>query len=412
MNDSNINSNAADSSGIKRRCDQAMRRMISRCEPGAKLPGIHALATQLGTSNVTVRLICQRLAEEGLVETRPRSGTYVTARGAACSAGEGRPIALMSVHDLLHPNASRYQLFLMSELRHRLIAQGKDARLYIGTRRPWEMDVRLEYELPHKPSTDFVRALQRDELGGVVALTSPDLDEWLPLARRHGVPVVGAETTPEVRPAIRQALRLGIRKLIAQGRRRLALLSWFDPRPGQTGELRDVDFRSFFADELRKSGLEVRPAWVTGQFHPTRRFAGADALREVWTAHREKPDGLIITDDVLARSALRAMSEMDANAWEQLSIVCHANQDDVLTAPMPVAWMRVPREPIADAMLKLLFDSSLHHRRERSRPRRIATPVHWVEAAIHSDAPADALVTARSVQYEVTNDSHQESLRK
>ena len=72
---------------------------------------MHVLAEQMKTSPVTLRLILQQLVESGTLESRSRSGTYVRQQSGA------RPIALMTTHDLLHPQASRYELFLMGDLR-------------------------------------------------------------------------------------------------------------------------------------------------------------------------------------------------------------------------------------------------------------------------------------------------------
>ncbi|MFP1625674.1 GntR family transcriptional regulator [Streptomyces sp. 5K101] len=45
--------------------------------PGARLPGAKGLAKELGVSLMTVQSAYKQLADDGLVEGRPGSGTYV-----------------------------------------------------------------------------------------------------------------------------------------------------------------------------------------------------------------------------------------------------------------------------------------------------------------------------------------------
>lgn len=55
--------------------------------PGTRLPGAQGLAKKLGVALMTVQSAYRQLAEEGLVEGRPGSGTYVI------DAKEGEPPA-------------------------------------------------------------------------------------------------------------------------------------------------------------------------------------------------------------------------------------------------------------------------------------------------------------------------------
>ena len=46
--------------------------------PGQRLPALHRLADEVGVNANTIRAVYQRLEQDGLVETRHGSGTYVT----------------------------------------------------------------------------------------------------------------------------------------------------------------------------------------------------------------------------------------------------------------------------------------------------------------------------------------------
>ncbi|WP_029043448.1 PLP-dependent aminotransferase family protein [Cupriavidus sp. WS] len=70
-----------------------------RVTPGTRLPSSRELADMLGISRNTVVLVYERLAEDGYLENRPRSGYYVTHRYASPAMealprdGDGAPAA-------------------------------------------------------------------------------------------------------------------------------------------------------------------------------------------------------------------------------------------------------------------------------------------------------------------------------
>lgn len=62
--------------------------------PGARLPGAQSLAKKLGVALMTVQSAYRQLAEDGLVEGRPGSGTYVI------DPREGEPAAQFAAASL------------------------------------------------------------------------------------------------------------------------------------------------------------------------------------------------------------------------------------------------------------------------------------------------------------------------
>ncbi|ADK83412.1 regulatory protein GntR HTH [Desulfarculus baarsii DSM 2075] len=78
---------------MSRRVAEYLARLIAggSLRPGEKLPGETALAQRLGVSRPTLREALGVLRAKGLVEVRPRSGTYVTsalAGGGPSAVGE------------------------------------------------------------------------------------------------------------------------------------------------------------------------------------------------------------------------------------------------------------------------------------------------------------------------------------
>jgi DNA-binding LacI/PurR family transcriptional regulator len=84
--------------------------------------------------------------------------------------------------------------------------------------------------------------------------------------------------------------------------------------------------------------------------------AGWEEFREVWTARRERPDGLLVTDEVLFDEVQVAIRELGIRVPEQLRIVTHANKGLDRRYPFPVTLAqrdtRRYAETLGDMLLK------------------------------------------------------------
>ncbi|MEA9986001.1 PLP-dependent aminotransferase family protein [Subtercola sp. RTI3] len=61
------------------RLERHLRHQIAGARPGARLPSTRSLVAEFAVSPLTVQRVVQRLAQSGVVETRPGSGTFVAA---------------------------------------------------------------------------------------------------------------------------------------------------------------------------------------------------------------------------------------------------------------------------------------------------------------------------------------------
>jgi DNA-binding LacI/PurR family transcriptional regulator len=301
----------------RRLADQLRQEIARRRYPaGYRLAAETALAKRFGASVLTVREALRSLAQAGLVERRHGSGTYVLAPPTR------RTVGVLLDHDIGLSHFSFSLRRIHQQVRRELAAAGYLARSYLGFK---------EFTAVARPDVtcpEFVEDVREGRLAGVAIVSgtlAPDLRDEL---RRQGVPVVGGDVAMAGRmeshlPALVGA---GVRYLAEHGCRRLAMAGW-----GQ---------HALFQAALAEHGLEYRPAWVRDDLHPAWSGAGWEEFREIW-AGTEKPDGLLITDDVLSQDVTLAILEMGIRVPEDLRVASHANKGSDLRYPFPVELLTV-----------------------------------------------------------------------
>lgn len=105
-------------------------------------------------------------------------------------------------------------------------------------------------------------------------------------------------------------VRQGLRRLLELGRRQIALMSW------EQHATPDV-FRRVLAD----AGMPVRDKWICAGVHPSLCGSGWEEFREIWSAYPDKPDGLLVADDVLFKDAIPAILAAGMRVPNELMIV-------------------------------------------------------------------------------------------
>lgn len=156
--------------------------VLARSWPTDRLPGELALARQYGVSRETVRAALNLLVEQGLVEKRRGSGSYISAavprrRTVAVVVGYGWDYILPKV---------------LAEIRERLLAHGYDAEV-------------LETSNHTGAERTVLHRLLAGRYAGVLmegvhtALPNPNLDLYEAL-RRKGTPLVFYHSAPAALP--------------------------------------------------------------------------------------------------------------------------------------------------------------------------------------------------------------------
>ncbi|MBA3846867.1 MAG: GntR family transcriptional regulator [Planctomycetes bacterium] len=323
--------------------------IVKRLAPGERLESEAALGKRFGVSVLTVREALSSLAEAGLVVRRHGSGTYVA------EPGDRGHLAVLVDSDIANPRGSFFHLRLVQQLRERLEAAGATVRVYVGRGNP-------PGSSPERPNCPEFNADVDDGLiNGIAAVSVHAHPRWLKSLTRRGIAIVG-DGAFEHGASVDTASLIdhGIDRLVEEGRRRIAVLGW-----GGAGRTDPQAIATRAA--LKRHDLPARDGWIRFRAHQTLLGAGWEEVRTLWVAEREKPDGLLITDDVLFADAQVAIAQLGVEIPKKLMIIAHANLGAVRPPPFPAERLLFDPDRVAEAMaamlLRLLKQESVEPRR-------------------------------------------------
>lgn len=325
---------------------------------GRKLEPLRALAARFHVSPTTLRQALVLLVREGSLQARQGAGYFVAERTTTQHVG------ILLELDLAMPTVSRFWPLVMQRVRHGLREAGVRCRLYAGDQRPGENEC--------LPCQDFLEDLEEDRLSGLVVIfgtLTPEIAETL---RRRSVPMVGNCRNYPYNVCLDYAglVSEATRRLLAEGRRKLAFMEWCpmpDPKPRS-------DLFNAFTRQLALHGATLNERWVRHDLHPHAIGAGWEEFREIWMSDLEKPDGLIVADDMLCQGAMQAIQELGIRVPEQLSIVTHGNKDSGVKYPFSVPVLECDPDAYAQAMVELMVGQLRHEPLEQSQ---INIPFRW-----------------------------------
>jgi DNA-binding LacI/PurR family transcriptional regulator len=331
---------------------QLRREIAADFKPGDILPSQNELAKRFGVSFLTVREALSILSEEGVIVRRRGHDTTVV------DPAGNQHVAVLIEQDIAHPRTSYFFRRLPQALRTILREQGLRVRLYAGLAVPGEDNDHL-FEKSPSTCPEFLEDLNAGRIQAVIIVggTSNALVHNL---RNLRIPFVGQDRSVEYRVSLDpdELTRMGIDHLIAQGRRNLAFMSWGNP--------------SVILRHARERGLDLNIDWIRCDLPPAAPGAGWDEFREIWSAGRNKPDGLLITDGVLFGDALHAMIEAHVRVPNDLMVVTHDTVGSPFWAPFPVTRIFVDPIQMALDMSRMLVDLVNHRQPD---PAQVSTPL-------------------------------------
>ncbi len=294
---------------------------------GSKLPSAPELARQFNTSAFTIQTALGPLAEVGLIERTRKKGTFV----------RGLPNHLASAgiyfsSDFWSGGGLDFSREVYRELIRELAIDHVRYRTWIDSRPIKEQG---------EPLPEIQEAIARGEVQGIIVGKTNRIDmTWL---TKTGVPS-SFLTTGAVAARVgfdwREALKQGMDELRRQGCRTVGAIVPLTPEFSQADECNQAfrDLPNIAAD----CGLVMKESWMpispTPMLEREYDAFGYHHFREIWN-QPERPDGLLVYPDVVARGTMTAVLQANISIPRDIKLLFHRNEGIPFLCPLPVSWL-------------------------------------------------------------------------
>lgn len=310
---------------------------------GEKIPPIDDLARAYPYARMTVFNAVQEVIRRGYLEVQRGVGTFVSARP------NGRCLGLVFGEDVLHPQETPFPAMLCRELRQFFGRIGDSAKLYV------EVGRGKAATLPE----ELTEAVAGHRLAGVITaagegtLLLPSSAPW----RQAPVPHVDISVRDTVAHRVvfesGAVVHLGLQYCRLQQRRRVAVLG-----------LSGAEARAAVAAQIAATGCETRPEWLPDTLHAgsLQERDGHFVMHQLW-ACADRPDAIIVTDDIAAKGVCQAILQLGLRIPEELALVTHYNRGSGVFYPFPLPLIEFDvgecARLAAELLLELIADPGL-----------------------------------------------------
>jgi len=206
--------------------EQARQQIVSALHagllhPGARLPSVRCVARSSGLNPKTVLRVYERLRDEGLIELRAGSGSFVTGQEPSWFD----PARVMSLRRLIRRHLDEASAMNLTPAGYLSMVQRFVSRDALSTMSVAVLECNLEQvrvfsreiglRLNVKAHPVLVEEIGRKTTAGLLARCSAvvatdfHLEEATRAARQHGKPVVGLRLQRDFLPALMEAARHG-----------------------------------------------------------------------------------------------------------------------------------------------------------------------------------------------------------
>lgn len=333
-----------------------LRRMARDAGPDGKLPTHSALLRQFGVSGATLNAALDELETQRVIYRRHGVGIFAAPRlqkatvALACNPGFLKGASHSPFWDLLLREAQEH-------------AEADDISCEIHF-----CKLRGTDELPFSESLSH--ALAMGHVQGMLSVgMNRAVGRWL--SERH-IPHVafGGPGTFSVGLDIGAIIEESVQVLVRRGCRRIALLSPVQPfrRLPIRDDVCSVN-SEVFRMALARHGLSFDARLVKegdellreggGQTNLLFREQGYLFAKRIFdTVNREVPDGLVITDDMMALGVLAALRECQLEVGEDVQIASHTNRGTAVFGAMEASIVRLEIDPaeIVQVMFSTMMD--------------------------------------------------------
>lgn len=317
--------------------------------PGAKLPTMQQLSVELGISVMTLNRALSELEAQNIVVRRQGSGTYVNENLGVKTVG------LVYDRALIGASASPFAALLLEEAGRRAHENGEKFSLYLSEPSPSGLPV-------HEDLSEDIRERKMSGLlvmSGQISAISWLLKQKLPLVSLSYLPL----TPCRVRIWHAQTAYLGALELARRGAKNIGLWMPSGVGIGKTAGENSFEELDFFQRALEESGLSFDPKLIYNLENLTDELKvgasnqeqGLDAANLVF-AGRNRPDGLVILDDMMTRGALTAISQLGIVPGRDVQIASHTNigSQVLFGYEKSLVFLEIDPSKVAEAMFGML----------------------------------------------------------
>ena len=337
-----------------------VRQMIRTGEfrPGQRLPPGDEFAHQLNVSPMTLNRALAGLESEALLDRAPGRGTRVRT-----DVSRGGVATVFSMHLMHEAYRTPYFDVLAERLTQRLGGVGFDSGFILGRGR--------DRETFSGSIEGALRSWQR--LAGVIATASLGPIEQALEAR--GTPTIHLSPQGDWRYAVvndHQALgAIAAERLVRRGCRRIGVID-HEHRPAA----KPAAWMTHRGVQRVLAAHDLALADHHCAFGCYKAEHGAAALRRLWQQRpADRPDGLVIGDEVLAVGVGQAVRELGIQVPDELAIVSHASGGAPIELPLAFTRCQFDIDRICRAVVGLLGRIAAHRApqkyRVRIRPRLV-----------------------------------------
>ncbi len=298
---------------------EQVREMLRSRKPGERIETEPELLRILGVSAVTLRRAIGELEREGIIERRQGSGTYYLGD----SPVQRKHVAVVLGVDETSANLSPYFPKMVREIRKAL------GRLGIASR-PYHGDLPLGIEATGIHCPDFFDDVRLGRISGMISFFTYREPGWVSLLRKHNIPFIDPLETRTIFPRS-NFLPWAIDLADRHGRRKVAAVTWESPTDGVNPFTRELTALA----EKHKIGLER--SWLDASVNGWEPGMGWERFRDIWRSAKEKPDMLIVGDDMVFSDVQHAILELGIRVPEDLLVVVRGSDVYQMDLRVPVA---------------------------------------------------------------------------
>lgn len=336
---------------IRQQVANYIRQQIQsgKMEAGRKLPSSQQLSKTWGVAESSINAAMATLVKEGLLHRTRKRGTFVARRSQALTE-----VGIYLVYDVWHDPAAAFRRTLVSEIGQQLRAQGVLLDVWVDPR-PVEQHA--------TPWPELVRAAEQRQIQAVI-LPNPSGSEC-PWVAQLPIPAVEIGNSALMRNCVcldaSYGAKLAAEELSRLGCRSAGMISVANPQSVDQCTDSSTSIK-LFRRQSQMSGMTVCDDWFvhpaefgSGEEVPegqSERF-GYEAMKR-FLAMPDRPDGVYIYHDLVARGALTAVLENRIAVPDELKLVLYRNKEIYWLCPVNAAFVEISVAQTATAMIEML----------------------------------------------------------